>query len=69
MPHEDGPAYFPTVTTLSLGSHTVLDLYRYHAQESTEGEGKSIDPEPICSIFLPRRSLFIMRKDLYENCL
>ncbi|GAK64018.1 alkbh6 protein [Moesziomyces antarcticus] len=29
MPHEDGPAYFPAVATISLGSHTLLDLYRY----------------------------------------
>nr|XP_033812283.1 alpha-ketoglutarate-dependent dioxygenase alkB homolog 6 isoform X3 [Geotrypetes seraphini] len=27
MPHEDGPMYFPTVTTISLGSHTLLDFY------------------------------------------
>lgn len=29
MPHEDGPAYFPAVATISLGSHTLLDIYRY----------------------------------------
>lgn len=29
MPHEDGPAYFPAVATVSLGSHTLLDVYRY----------------------------------------
>ncbi|EST05880.1 Alpha-ketoglutarate-dependent dioxygenase AlkB-like protein [Kalmanozyma brasiliensis GHG001] len=29
MPHEDGPAYFPAVATISLGSHTLLDVYRY----------------------------------------
>ncbi|KTF71261.1 hypothetical protein cypCar_00046665 [Cyprinus carpio] len=28
MPHEDGPLYHPTVTTLSLGSHTLLDFYK-----------------------------------------
>lgn len=27
MPHEDGPAFYPTVSTISLGSHTVLDFY------------------------------------------
>ncbi|XP_064437495.1 alpha-ketoglutarate-dependent dioxygenase alkB homolog 6 isoform X14 [Mirounga angustirostris] len=27
MPHEDGPLYYPTVSTISLGSHTMLDLY------------------------------------------
>ncbi|KAJ1035084.1 hypothetical protein NDA18_000685 [Ustilago nuda] len=29
MPHEDGLAYFPAVATISLGSHTLLDIYRY----------------------------------------
>lgn len=29
MPHEDGPAYYPAVATISLGSHTLLDIYRY----------------------------------------
>lgn len=29
MPHEDGPAYFPAVATISLGSHALLDIYRY----------------------------------------
>ncbi|KAF5889229.1 alpha-ketoglutarate-dependent dioxygenase alkB 6, partial [Clarias magur] len=28
MPHEDGPLYHPTVTTITLGSHTLLDFYR-----------------------------------------
>ncbi|OUC48670.1 hypothetical protein D917_01111 [Trichinella nativa] len=27
MPHTDGPAYFPVVANITLGSHTVLDLY------------------------------------------
>ena len=29
QPHEDGPAFYPTVSTISLGSHTLLDFY-YH---------------------------------------
>jgi len=28
QPHKDGPLYFPTVTTLSLGCHTLLDFYK-----------------------------------------
>ena len=27
LPHEDGPAYYPIVATVSLGAHTVLDIY------------------------------------------
>ncbi|KAL8590333.1 hypothetical protein ACOMHN_006449 [Nucella lapillus] len=29
MPHEDGPAFYPTVSTITLGSHALLDFY-YH---------------------------------------
>ncbi|KAE8248993.1 hypothetical protein A4X13_0g5389 [Tilletia indica] len=36
MPHEDGGAYFPAVATISLGSHTLLDIYRY-AEEPPSG--------------------------------
>ncbi|CAG8663602.1 4339_t:CDS:2, partial [Racocetra persica] len=28
MPHEDGPFYYPTVVTVSLKSHTILDFYK-----------------------------------------
>ncbi|KAF9974872.1 Alpha-ketoglutarate-dependent dioxygenase alkB 6 [Actinomortierella ambigua] len=28
MPHLDGPAYFPTVATVSLGSHCVLEFFK-----------------------------------------
>ena len=27
MPHLDGNLFFPTITTINLGSHTVLNLY------------------------------------------
>ena len=44
QPHEDGPAFYPTVSTISLGSHTVLDFY-YHLRASDdvkefEGQGQ-----------------------------
>ncbi|XP_037071174.1 alpha-ketoglutarate-dependent dioxygenase alkB homolog 6-like [Pollicipes pollicipes] len=28
MPHTDGPLFTPVITTVSLGSHALLDLYR-----------------------------------------
>ncbi|XP_060086523.1 alpha-ketoglutarate-dependent dioxygenase alkB homolog 6-like, partial [Heteronotia binoei] len=38
MPHEDGPLYFPTVTTINLGSHTLLDFYHPVSRgQQTEG--------------------------------
>lgn len=35
MPHEDGSAYFPAVATVSLGSHTLLDLYRWAEEDES----------------------------------
>ncbi|XP_059142156.1 alpha-ketoglutarate-dependent dioxygenase alkB homolog 6-like [Physella acuta] len=41
MPHEDGPLYFPTVSTISLGSHTVLDFYHHQAHPCIDPETSS----------------------------
>ena len=35
QPHHDGPLYHPVVTTISLGSHTLLDFYRPVDAEDT----------------------------------
>ncbi|KZT00271.1 uncharacterized protein LAESUDRAFT_709093 [Laetiporus sulphureus 93-53] len=74
MPHEDGPAYHPVVTTLSLGSHAVFHYYRYKpsataaSEEEAEGEsGKVIDPEPVLSVLLEPRSLVITTSSLYQT--
>ncbi|KLO17782.1 hypothetical protein SCHPADRAFT_900330 [Schizopora paradoxa] len=59
MPHEDGPRYHPVVCTISLGSHTVVNYYRYLAQEKqsspesvkegveSASDGKPGAPRPI----------------------
>ena len=91
QPHQDGPAYFPTVATLSLGSYTILDIFGYsdtgESGASTSGttsavdasassaspspavsgpgESRAYDPTPRFSILLPRRTLFILRRELY----
>ncbi|XP_047647654.1 alpha-ketoglutarate-dependent dioxygenase alkB homolog 6 isoform X4 [Phacochoerus africanus] len=36
QPHEDGPLYYPTVSTISLGSHTMLDLYEPRQPEDDD---------------------------------
>lgn len=41
QPHEDGPLYFPTVSTISLGSHTVLDFYHHPAHLCSHSETSS----------------------------
>ncbi|OCH92553.1 hypothetical protein OBBRIDRAFT_726611 [Obba rivulosa] len=72
MPHEDGPAYYPTVATLSLGSHTLFHYYRYKPDidpENTDGceTGRAIDTQPILSVLLEPRSLIITQSSLYDS--
>ena len=81
QPHEDGPSYYPTVATISLGSHTVFHYYRYlPSNETLEGattldggedssRGRTIDPVPIASVLLEPRSVIITMGDLYQKCL
>nr|XP_057937230.1 alpha-ketoglutarate-dependent dioxygenase alkB homolog 6 [Doryrhamphus excisus]XP_057937231.1 alpha-ketoglutarate-dependent dioxygenase alkB homolog 6 [Doryrhamphus excisus] len=68
MPHEDGPLYHPTVTTINLGSHTLLDFYKPIHQL----EGNAILAEEnryLFSLLLKPRSLLILQDDMYQNFL
>ncbi|OAL26493.1 hypothetical protein AYO20_10062 [Fonsecaea nubica] len=62
MPHEDGPAYDPITATVSLGSHTVLEIYR--KTEAGEREAK-----PTWRILQEPRSLLVTTGDMYINTL
>ncbi|KYN18509.1 PREDICTED: alpha-ketoglutarate-dependent dioxygenase alkB homolog 6 [Trachymyrmex cornetzi] len=63
MAHSDGPLFYPVVTTISCGSHTVLDFYK--RLEMTEQQQCKLE----FSLLLERRSLLILQKDLYHNYL
>ncbi|MGH0127720.1 UNVERIFIED_CONTAM: hypothetical protein FKN15_034219 [Acipenser sinensis] len=66
MPHEDGPLYFPTVTTISLGSHTLLDFYRPFSKErEQEGASQTEESRFLLSLLLEPRSLLVLRDDMY----
>ena len=41
QPHTDGPLYYPTVSTISLGSHTLLDFYTPIQDGSSQAEDAS----------------------------
>ena len=62
MPHEDGPAYSPITATVSLGSHTVLEVYKKH--QDGEREAK-----PTWRILQEPRSLLVTSGDMYVNTL
>ncbi|RKP06223.1 putative alpha-ketoglutarate-dependent dioxygenase ABH6-like protein [Thamnocephalis sphaerospora] len=74
MPHEDGPFYLPCVATISLGSHTVLDLYPPQEQSHRDGCGENGCESdsaharlPAASLLLERRSLFVQCDDVYRS--
>lgn len=71
MPHEDGPLFYPTISTITVGSHTVLEFY---TPMKSEGEGDCPDMEPLSSrrvgsLLLEPRSLLILQEDMYTSYL
>ncbi|KAK3808297.1 MAG: hypothetical protein J3Q66DRAFT_373867 [Benniella sp.] len=71
MPHKDGPAYLPTVATVSLSSHCVLEFYRVpDKNEDNDGEkdGKAERGlEPEFSLLIQPRSLLVLKEDVYNK--
>lgn len=65
MPHEDGPLYHPTVTTISLGSHTLLDFYNPIGSEEPQTE----ESRYLFSLLVRPRSLLILQEDMYKKLL
>ncbi|XP_048966512.1 alpha-ketoglutarate-dependent dioxygenase alkB homolog 6 isoform X2 [Canis lupus dingo] len=85
MPHEDGPLYYPTVSTISLGSHTMLDLYEPRQPKDDDPAEQPPDfwgpadlepapqprapPRPATSLLLEPRSLLVLRGTAYTRLL
>lgn len=62
MPHVDGLLYYPTVTTISLGSHTLLDFYK----PLEDNDERSQEERYVFSVFLEPRSLVVLQDDMYQ---
>ncbi|XP_055608672.1 alpha-ketoglutarate-dependent dioxygenase alkB homolog 6 [Uranotaenia lowii] len=58
MPHLDGPLFYPTITTISCGSHTVLQF-----------EDQSDERRPVAKLLVEPRSLLILKDDMYHKYL
>uniref|UniRef100_A0AAY5KMK6 Fe2OG dioxygenase domain-containing protein n=1 Tax=Esox lucius TaxID=8010 RepID=A0AAY5KMK6_ESOLU len=69
MPHEDGPLYHPTVTTISLGSHTLLDFYRPISSQEPEDAPQTEESRYLLSLLVQPRSLLILQDDMYQRFL
>ncbi|KAI9332213.1 hypothetical protein BDR26DRAFT_898986 [Obelidium mucronatum] len=82
MPHLDGPAYKPTVATVSLGEYTILEFYKRRNLdenlsanddndnedngEEEEGDGGNRRRKPDFRFLLKPRSLVILKDDMYD---
>ncbi|RNA07706.1 alpha-ketoglutarate-dependent dioxygenase alkB -like protein [Brachionus plicatilis] len=64
MPHSDGPLYFPTVSTISLGSHTFLDFYKPIEEDNHEFDS-SLENRYAFSLLLEPRSLVVLQDEMY----
>ncbi|XP_018574432.1 alpha-ketoglutarate-dependent dioxygenase alkB homolog 6 [Anoplophora glabripennis] len=58
MPHTDGPIFSPIITTITCGSHTILEFW-----ENSECRTK------VCDLLLERCSLVIIKNDMYSKYL
>lgn len=68
MPHEDGSLYHPTVTTVSLGSHTLLDFYRPVSGQDG-GAPQTEENRYLFSLLVRPRSLLILQDEMYQSLL
>ena len=65
MPHLDGPTFYPTISTISLGSTTLLNFYK----EVGEGESLQFADRLVTSLFVQPRSLLVLKDDMYDKYL
>ncbi|KAI9585280.1 alpha-ketoglutarate-dependent dioxygenase alkB homolog 6 [Glossina fuscipes] len=72
MPHTDGPLFFPTISTISLGSHTILEFSKRDVDEKDANSAVTIDPDRrkiLFKLILEPRSLLILKDSLYSDYL
>ncbi|TMS38439.1 hypothetical protein L596_005167 [Steinernema carpocapsae] len=62
LPHTDGSAYYPLISTISLGSHTLLDFYHKPDIDNIT----SLEDRYIGSVLVKPRSLILICDDAYE---
>lgn len=64
MSHFDGPLFYPTISTVSIGSHTVLEFHRPRSQDE---ENLAMTAESTFKLLVEPRSLLILKDDLYHR--
>lgn len=59
LSHFDGPLFFPTITTLSIGSHAVLEFNKPPTEDNFQQQTEF-------KLLVEPRSLLILKDDLYS---
>lgn len=65
MSHFDGPLFYPTISTLSVGSHTILEFHQPRRDEEENLAQPTISPS--FKLLVEARSLLILKDDLYHK--
>lgn len=60
MPHLDGSLFYPTITTISVGSHTIIKFLEPSLDEI------NVSLQPVFSFLLEPRSLLILQDKLFD---
>lgn len=79
MAHSDGPLFHPVISTVSCGSHTILQFYEEtQANENhTNGNIEINDTQaainayrkPVCQLLIEAGSLVVLKDDMYKKYL
>lgn len=69
MPHTDGSLFHPIISTISCGSHTILELQRGRDEDGEEKGGGGGDEQNRVQILVERRSLLMIKDDAYHKYL
>jgi len=67
MPHLDGDLFYPTITTISIGSHAVLNFYE--PEEDKDTACRSWNERLVLSLYVEPRSLLVLQQDMYHKYL
>jgi len=72
LPHTDGPLFFPIISTISCGAHTVLEFAKREDTSAEPEAGEDQSPatrEVRFKLLLEPRSLLILKDTLYSTSL
>ncbi|KAH8410652.1 hypothetical protein KR009_009874 [Drosophila setifemur] len=71
LPHTDGPLFYPIISTISCGAHTVLEFSKRDLASGSDDPTDTAAPsrDVVFKLLLEPRSLLILKDSLYSNYL